>query len=72
MDACLLHCSCQADSTLGRLKEVELALLKEREMRKTLEHEVVAMRGERGATQAMVEEAVHASMRTHGGDPDPD
>ena len=32
-----------ADSTLGRLKEVELALLKEREMRKTLEHEVVAM-----------------------------
>merc|ERR1740139_60951 len=56
-----------ADSTLGRLKEVELALLKEREMRKTLEHEVVAMRGERGATQAMVEEAVHASMRTHGG-----
>ena len=32
-----------ADSTLGRLKEVELALLKEREMRKTLEHEVVAI-----------------------------
>ena len=32
-----------ADSTLGRLKEVELALLKEREMRKTLEHEVVVM-----------------------------
>ena len=88
-----------ADSTLGRLKEVELALLKEREMRKALEHEVVAMqaltpiliptpnpnsnhdpnpnpsphqvvamRGERGATQAMVEEAVHASMRAHGGE----
>ena len=84
-----------ADSTLGRLKEVELALLKEREMRKTLEHEVVAMqtlaltptltlnhdpnpnpnphqveamRGERGATQAMVEEALHASMHVHGGE----
>ena len=93
-----------ADSTLTRLKEVEHALLKEREMRKTLEHEVVAMRcapamralalppalpphgtphreptpeparrqvvamrGERGATQAMVDEAVHASMLAHGG-----
>ena len=31
-----------ADSTLTRLKEVEHALLKEREMRKTLEHEVAA------------------------------
>ena len=26
------------------------------------------MRGERGATQAMVDEAVHASMLAHGGD----
>ena len=59
-----------ADNTTNRLKEVELALLKEREMRKTLENDIVTLRSERGATQHLVEEAVQAAMQRQAGSAD--
>uniref|UniRef100_A0A7S4BRV8 Uncharacterized protein n=1 Tax=Chrysotila carterae TaxID=13221 RepID=A0A7S4BRV8_CHRCT len=58
-----------AEETLTRLKEVEVALLKEREFRKALEHEVGSLRSEREVLQGDLEAAVAREVTMSGGGP---